>query len=189
MSMLTPLGKGGRQTVRRGDRPSRRGAVLLAVLLTAALTGTAWWVAHRDTANPADSAGATPRRTCPKPSTPPPVVAPKAVKVNVYNATDQRGLASRVAAELKRRGFHVGKVDNDPLKRQVTGAAEVRSSTAGAGAARTVSAQVGTVVAVPDQRPNASVDLVLGAAFVRLQPVPAAAVALSPTPQPVPSGC
>ena len=72
--------------------------------------------------------------------------------MNVYNATDQRGLASRVAAELKRRGFHVGKVDNDPLKRQVTGAAEVRSSTAGAGAARTVSAQVGTVVAVPDQR-------------------------------------
>ena len=188
MSMLTPLGTGGRQTVRRGDRPSRRGAVLLAILLTAALAGTAWWVAHRDTADPADSAGAT-RRTCPTPSTPPPVVAPKAVRVNVYNATDKRGLASRVAAEMKRRGFHVGKVDNDPLKRQVTGAAEVRSSTAGAGAARTVSAQVGTVVAVPDQRTNASVDLVLGAAFVRLQPVPAAAAALKPSPQPVPSGC
>ena len=186
MSMLTPLGKGGRQTVRRGDRPSRRGAVLLAVLLTAALTGTAWWVAHRDAA---DTATATPPRTCPTPSPPPPVVAPKAVKVNVYNATDQRGLASRVAAELKRRGFHVGKVDNDPLKRQVTGAAEVRSSTAGAGAARTVSAQVGTVVAVPDQRPNASVDLVLGAAFVRLQPVPAAAAALKPSPQPMPAAC
>lgn len=186
MSMLTPLGKGGRQTVRRGERPSRRGAVLLAVLLTAALAGTAWWVAHRDMS---DSAAATPRRTCPAPSTPPPVVAPTAVRVNVYNATDKRGLASRVAAEMKRRGFHVGKVDNDPLKRQVTGAAEVRSSTAGAGAARTVSAQVGTVVAVPDQRTNASVDLVLGAAFVRLQPVPAAAAALRPSPQPVPSGC
>jgi hypothetical protein len=186
MSMLTPLGKGGRQTVRRGDRPSRRGAVLLAVLLTAALAGTAWWVSHRDAT---DSAAATPRRTCPASSTPPPVVAPTAVRVNVYNATDKRGLASRGAAEMKRRGFHVGKVDNDPLKRQVTGAAEVRSSTAGAGAARTVSAQVGTVVAVPDQRTNASVDLVLGAAFVRLQPVPAAAAALKPSPQPVPSGC
>lgn len=186
MSMLTPLGKGGRQTVRRGDRPSRRGAVLLAVLLTAALAGTAWWVAHRD---PSGTTAATARRTCPAPSTPPPVVAATAVRVNVYNATDKRGLASRVAAELKRRGFHVGKVDNDPLNRQVTGAAEVRSSTAGAGAARTVSAQVGTVVAVPDQRPNASVDLVLGAAFVRLQPVPAAAAALKPSPQPVPSGC
>ena len=53
MSMLTPLGKGGRQTVRRGDRPSRRGALLLAVLLTAALAGTAWWVSHRDTADSA----------------------------------------------------------------------------------------------------------------------------------------
>jgi hypothetical protein len=71
----------------------------------------------------------------------------------------------------------------------VTGAAEVRSSTAGAGAARTVSAQVGTVAAVPDQRANASVDLVLGAAFVRLQPVPAAAAALKPSPQPMPAAC
>jgi hypothetical protein len=186
MSMLTPLGKGGRRTVRRGERPSRRGALLLAIVLTAALAGTAWWVAHRDTD---DTTAATTRRTCPTPRTPPPVVAPKAVKVNVYNATDQRGLASRVAAELKRRGFHIGKVDNDPLKRQVTGAAEVRSSTAGAGAARTVAAQVGAVVAVPDQRPNASVDLVLGAAFVRLQPVPAAAAALKPSPQPMPAAC
>jgi hypothetical protein len=186
MSMLTPLGKGGRRTVRRGDRPSRRGALLLAALLTAALAGTAWWVAHRD---PGDDLAATPRRTCAEGSPAPSLVAPSAVKVNVFNATERRGLATRVAAELRRRGFTVGRIDNDPLRRRVTGAAEVRSSPAGAGAARTVSAQVGTVVAVPDQRANASVDLVLGAAFRRLQPVAAAAAALSPSPQPVPAGC
>jgi hypothetical protein len=117
------------------------------------------------------------------------VVAPGAIRVNVFNATEQRGLATRVATELTRRGFRVGKVDNDPLERQVTGAAEVRNSASGAAAARTVSAQVGQVVAVPDRRPNASVDLVLGAAFRTLQPVAAAAAALSVTPAPAPSGC
>jgi hypothetical protein len=188
MSMLTPLGKGGRRTVRRGDHPSRRGALLLAVVLTVALAGTAWWVAHRDT-GAATGAAATPRRTCPKTTPAPVAAAPAAVRVNVFNATERRGLATRVAAELKRRGFRVGRVDNDPLERRVTGAAEVRSSTVGAGAARTVSAQVGQVVAVPDQRKDASVDLVLGAAFGRLQPVAAASAALSPTPQPVRTGC
>ncbi len=52
-----------------------------------------------------------------------------------------------------------------------------------------MTAQVGTVVAVPDQRKDATVDLVLGAGFRALQPPAAAAAALSPTPQPVPAGC
>jgi hypothetical protein len=71
----------------------------------------------------------------------------------------------------------------------VTGAAEVRSSTAGADAARTVAAQVGSVVAGPDQRKDASVDLVLGATFRALRPVAAATAALSPTPRPVQTTC
>ena len=94
-----------------------------------------------------------------------------------------------MATELRKRGFRVGKVENDPLERKVTGAAEIRNSTVGADAARTVTAQVGTVVAVPDQRKDATVDLVLGAGFRALQPPAAAAAALSPTPQPVPAGC
>jgi hypothetical protein len=120
------------------------------------------------------------------------------VKVNVYNATDKRGLASQVATQLRRRGFVVKKVDNDPPGRTVTGAAEVRSSALGAGAARTVTAQVApagqvgaapAVTAVPDQRKDATVDLVIGAAWHGLRPPADAAAALSPTPHPVPSGC
>ena len=95
------------------------------------------------------------------------MVAPRAITVNVYNATKRRGLAGTVATELRKRGFRVGKVDNDPLERRVTGLAEVRNSTQGADAARTVTAQVGTVVAVPDQRKDATVDLVLGRGFPR----------------------
>ena len=126
------------------------------------------------------------------------MVAAKDVRVNVYNATDRRGLASQVATLLRKRGFRVGTVDNDPLKRTVTGAAEVRSSRLGTAAARTVTAQLAPagqvgaapeVTAVPDQRADASVDLVLGAAWHGLRPPADAAAALSPTPQPVPSGC
>ena len=71
---------------------------------------------------------------------------------------------------------------------EVRGLAET-AALLGEAAARTVAAQVGRVVAVPDQRAGAAVDLVLGAAFVRLLAPAEAAAALSPSPEPVPSGC
>jgi hypothetical protein len=193
--MFTPPGVGGRKPVRRGARRSRPGVLLLAVVVTAALVAGAWWWQSRPT-----EAGFTsgPAVSCPSPSPPPTVVPIAAVKVNVYNATEKRGLASQVATQLRKRGFVVKKVDNDPLGRTVTGAAEVRSSTLGAGAARTLTAQVApagqvgaapAVTAVPDQRKDATVDLVIGAAWHGLRPPADAAAALSPTPRPVPSGC
>jgi hypothetical protein len=115
--------------------------------------------------------------------------APAEVRVNVYNATDRRGLAAKVAGQLERRGFDVRKVDNDPLGRTVTGAAEVRHGDDGAAAARTVAAQVGPVVAVPDGRPGGSVDLVVGTGFTALVAPAEAAAALSPSPSPTPAGC
>jgi hypothetical protein len=193
--MLTPRGTGAHKPVRRGARRTPVGSLLLVVALTVALAGTAWWVSHRD---PGDDVAAAARPACPTPSPPPTAVPATAVKVNVYNATEKRGLAAEVAAQLRKRGFRVKKVDNDPLDRAVTGAAEVRHSTTGADAARTVTAQVApdgqvgaaaAVVSVPDQRPDASVDLVLGAAFRGLRPPADAAAALRPTPQPMPSGC
>lgn len=194
MSMLTPRGVGAHKPGRRGGATSRRGTVLLVVLLAVALAGTAWWVAQRD---PSDGVATAPRPSCPAPSPTPTVVPAAAVTVDVFNATKRRGLAGEVAAQLRQRGFHVKQVDNDPLNRAVTGVAEVRNSTAGADAARTVMAQVAPasqagaahVVAVPDRRTDASVDLVLGAAFHGLQSPAAAAAAMRPTPQPTPSGC
>jgi hypothetical protein len=193
--MFTPPGVGGRRPVRRGARRSRPGALLLAVAVTAALIAGAWWWQSRPT-QAVFTHG--PEVICPSPSPTPAVVPAKAVKVNVYNATEKRGLASKVAGQLRRRGFTVKKIDNDPLDRTVTGAAEVRSSALGAGAARTVTAQVApagqvgaapAVTAVPDQRKDATVDLVVGAAWNGLRPPADAAAALSPTPQPAPSGC
>ena len=189
MSMLTPRGVGARPGVRRRRGSWRVAVVVLAVL---AIGASSWFAWSRSTSGEETRAAATP--SCPAPNPTPTVVPAGQVRVNVYNATDRRGLAARVATELKRRGFRVAAVDNDPAKRTVTGAAEVRHGPSGADGARTVTAQVAppgatTVVAVPDQRSDPSVDLVLGAAFTRLQAADLAAAALSPSPQPRPSGC
>ena len=185
MSMLNPLGNRDLSPSRRGG--GRRTGVwsLLLVLVLAGAAVGAWRYFDLE----ADDEVATPRVSCPPTSPPATVVAPAKVKVNIYNATQRRGLASAVATQLKKRGFIVGKVSNDPLKRTVTGLAEVRSSTTGADAARTVVAQVGQVVLVPDQRKDGSVDLVLGATFKALVTPAKAAAALTPTPTPRPQGC
>lgn len=182
--MFTPSGTGAGRV--RRSRGRRRGlAVLLAFLITTGVVAVAWKGASR----PADKVSSPPGASCPEPQPTPTVMPAAQVKVNVYNATDRSGLASRAARELKRRGFRIGKIDNDPARRTVTGPAEVRHSATGAGAARTVAAQVGEVVAVPDQRANASVDLVLGAAFRALLPAAEASAALAPSPATVPPGC
>ena len=188
MSMFTPRGVGARPLRRRGSRSgaTRRVAVVaVALLVLVALAVLAWQTTRDDE----PTARATPRQTCPTPTPLPEAVAPAKVRVNVFNATARRGLAAKVAGQLDRRGFRVGKVENDPLKRTVTGVAEVRHSTAGDGAARTVTAQVGTSLSVPDQRSDGSVDLVLGADFDHLLTRAEAAAVLAPSPSPTPTGC
>jgi hypothetical protein len=187
MSMFTPAGVGGSKQVRRRRRGRHTGRTVLIVLIlvTAGAAGAAWWWNNDNSSTTA----APQRPTCPPTPSAPTVVAARDVHLNVYNATKRRGLASDVAKQLRKRGFLVGKVENDPADRTVTGIAEVRSSTSGTAAARTVGAQVASFVAVPDQRKDASVDLVLGAAFRTLRTPAAATAALSPTPAPRPSGC
>lgn len=196
MSMFTPAGDGGRPSVRRSpDNRARPWVLVVAVLVTIALVGGAWLWSHRSAGTPvttaskpscspasttASQASATSAGT---PSAPP----PSTVTVNVYNSTQRQGLAARVAAEMKRRGFRIGAIANDPLKKPVTPAAQVRSGVAGKNAARTVAAQVGALSAyapVVDKRRGLSVDLVLGNGFQALQPTAAAAVELEPEPKP-----
>lgn len=186
--MLTPRGVGGHAPVRRGKGRRRFLKRLLVLLLVSALGAGGWYYLLR--ADPTTkTATASPSKSCPAPS-PTPTTAPAAqVRLNVFNATERRGLALTVATELRKRGFKVGKVGNDPANRTVTGVAEVRSSTMGAAAARTVSAQVDAFVVVPDQRKDASVDLVVGAAFKALRTPAQATAASQPTPAPKPSGC
>jgi hypothetical protein len=105
------------------------------------------------------------------PTAPPSKVKPSQFKLNVYNATNRNGLARKVAAEMKLRGFAVADIANDPLRRTVKLSAEVRYGAKGKAAAQLVSAEVSGSKLVADKRKDASVDLVLGGAYSQLVPV------------------
>lgn len=90
------------------------------------------------------------------------------IKLNVYNSTNRRGLAASTATVLKQRGFAIGKVTNDPLKANLTVAAEVRGASANALAMRVVAAEVIGSELRADGRADGTVDLVLGAGFTAL---------------------
>lgn len=96
-------------------------------------------------------------------------LTPDKVVVNVYNATTRAGLAGTVATELRRRGFKVNQVDNDPLDRRIPGLAELRRGPAGEAAAAVVLPHLGAPTAVVDRRRDATVDVVVGARFTALR--------------------
>jgi len=110
--------------------------------------------------------------------------APAKVTVNVYNATDRNGLAASVAAALRRQGFKIGKIANDPLTRSISGTGEVRHGTKGLAAAVTVRQRLITAALLPDNRADATVDLVLGEAYKALTAPPKAGKPATPKARP-----
>jgi hypothetical protein len=191
MSMLTPQG-----VAQRRSRPALRRVVSVLVVLVVLAAGSfaAWWFLVRE------APAATARKDCPPaapaaaPAKLPPPAAARTVKLNVYNATTRSGLAASVSGTFAQRGFRVASVANDPAKRRIAAAAEIRHGPKGAGGARTVAAHVdGDVVLLPDRRPDASVDLVLGASWAKARTPAAALAALkapaAPKPAPRPPGC
>ena len=102
------------------------------------------------------------------------------IKLNVYNSTNRKGLAAATAAELKKRGFTIDKVTNDPLKANLTVAAEVRG--AAAPAMRMVAAEVTGAQLRADTRTDGSIDLVLGTGFTALASPDQVAAALASSP-------
>ena len=94
----------------------------------------------------------------------PNAAAPK-FTLNVYNSTQRQGLAAHTAAELKQRGFVIGQVTNDPLKANLTIAAQVRGAASQNAELHEVAAEVPGAQIQTDGRTDPSVDLVLGAGF------------------------
>ena len=185
MSMLTPTGMGGRARQRR--RHDRRGRALKVLLALALLGGAgygAWQTGWLDPVAAMAGSGSEVSAAACSPPAPspmlPPALPPSEVTVNVFNATGRMGLAAEVASELRARGFVVAAVSNDPLTRTVMGVAELRHSTPGDAAARTVAAQVQGATVAPDQRTDASVDLVMGTAYLGMVTPEEALVRLSP---------
>ena len=134
-----------------------------------------------DTPQPCVTVTVYPGKALPKPSE---------VKTNVFNATDREGLAGNTSKELEGRGFQIANVANDPLGKGVTGVAEIRYGTAGASAAQLMAYYIPGALLVKDSRTDATIDTVLGAAFVAVAPQSDVDAALAaPSPSPSGAGC
>jgi hypothetical protein len=165
---------------RPADRRHMRTAVTMAVL--AGLVFVAGVSAWNSVTGPGDDDVVATAPTC-MPTAPTDAPPPAEIPLNVYNATDRNGLASSTAGEMRKRGFAILDVANDPTGSEVAVTAEVRASPDTQAAATLVMAQVPGAVFVPDNRSDGTIDLVLGAAFEALAPAGAA-----PAPAPTASG-
>jgi hypothetical protein len=95
---------------------------------------------------------------------------PKYIKINVYNATDQPGLAVEVANELRARKFTIGTVSNDPLGKHIDSVAVLRYGPGMVGAAWVVRAYFLNEAErqFDIERKDDTVDIVLGKSFRKL---------------------
>lgn len=146
-------------------RPLPALAFLLALSI---LTGIVWWrVLHR--AEPADSAqGPAPSSQstrCSPGSKGIRLPAPSAVTVTVLNGAGRDLLATKVTAQLKSRGFAVGKPDTTSA---LAGVAEIRYGTAGRAGATLLSYYLPGAKLAAASRRDAKLELVLGSGFKSL---------------------
>lgn len=160
---------------RRHVRTAVTLVVVVALLAGAFYYAASYWnkAASSSSASgcPTDdfTAGATPK-----------ALTPQRVTLNVYNATTRVGLAAETAKAVKDRGFVIGSVANDPTKKKVDAAGELRFGPNGKPGADLAWKLVDGLVAVQDTRADASVDLVLGNGFKGLTPGPTATTSAAP---------
>ncbi len=148
------------------SRRARRRRALITLGVVALMLFFAFWYAYSYYKTSGEPR-ATPVTSCTTAAVAP---APGKITVNVYNATERNGLAAKTATEVRKRGFKVSTVSNDPLARRVAGTAEVRYGRTGAPASKLVIALVKGAKGVQDARNDSSVDLVLGTKYKALAP-------------------
>jgi len=166
-------------------RRRRRRAAITLTLVAILLLGTFGWAAayfQGWVGSRVPKPLASP--SCPA-VTPVKALTPRAVTVNVYNATNREGLAASVAKLLRTQGFKVAAVENDPLRTPIAGVGEVRHGPAGAAAATLAAARLSGARIVLDKRTDATVDVVLGNTFRALS-APRKIVASKPAKNPAP---
>ena len=169
-------------------RRRRRRATITLTFVSLAMIGTfayaaayfQGWVAF----------GTPPIVTSPacQPAAPAKALTPGAVTINVYNATSRGGLAASVAKSLRRQGFKVHTIANDPLGKNVAGIGEVRHGQLGAAGATLTALTLPGAAVVLDDRTDSTVDIVLGDRFSAITlPKGASSKATTPAPAPTPS--
>lgn len=125
-------------------------------------------------------------------------LVPKQVVLNVYNGGAKAGSAQRVADALKKRGFNISKIANEPKGDKID-VVSIRGASETAPEMLLVAGQLNQkALLIGDGRTDHTVDLVIGAGFgsVKLKGLPSVTVAPNAnvclpvihTPQPVPSG-
>lgn len=145
-----------------------RHAVVLVVLLVVVAGGIGVAFAIQKGYLSIPQAESSPQKTsvCPAGTFTP--LKPSAVKVNVFNATDRRGLAGNVAAQLTARKFVVGAVTNRDLSLDTPVA--VISGQDGHAAALTVQRQFQGSDYYQDARSDGTVDVILFQGFADVTP-------------------
>lgn len=169
-------------------RRTRRRRALITLGIVALMLFFAFWYAYSYYQD-SNKAKASPTATCsttatttakPTGKATPTARTPAQVTVNVYNATERSGLAAKTAADIRKRGYKVSTVSNDPLQRNVAIPAEVRYGTSGTASAKLVLTLVKGSKGVKDGRADSSVDLVLGEKFTALTAAPKTTPANTP---------
>lgn len=174
--MLRPPGQGAAPRFRPVDTRRRVKAVTIALVAFAAVGAGAWTFGV---------ANGSPLMThCDREEYVPPAPGPS--MVNVYNSTQQVGLAEKVAQQLRDRGFRVDKVGNDDLRRRIRGTGELRVAPAAedpqsaadwqAAAERQLVAlrswQGGMSIDRDERKKDATIDFVIGSKFDKLADIP-----------------
>lgn len=186
MTMLTPMGRGGRMYPRSRRWPRVLAAFLIIALIAVAGAGLWWWLT-RDDASVEPLPSATKICRTPTPSLPKVIPAPGDVDVDVANGTDESGLAIRTADTLIARGFMVLGIGNTdrPVKQ---GVAQIRYAPAGyAGAIVLASYVPGSKLVAVANLKGGAVELWVGPDFDDVstsKQADVSAVTL-PTPEPI----
>ncbi len=160
------------------------------LMLLGVLVGGGWWGWNSLTRGSAEP-------QCTMTQLPNNRLTPGNVVINVYNAGAKNGTAKATADLLKRRGFLIGKISNEPNNEKVPALA-VKGAAANAPEVRLVAGQLTQrAQIVADGRTDHSVDLLLGAKFttlnpraIRFVPVPGGqtCIPVRKTQAPIPSG-
>ncbi|MFE1250680.1 LytR C-terminal domain-containing protein [Streptomyces sp. NPDC058735] len=184
----------------RMRRPRRHGRLVVLAAASVLALGVAGWgtlqlvdvfTGGESKASAAGGKECAPRtKASPSPSARP-VPEPRAITVNVLNATTRSGLAKKTADELKKRGFKIGDVGNATKEydKKVKGPGLLL----GPGAALDTTLPVlGTQLPGAERRTEATrkgaaVDLVIGDGFKDLAKKPDADRALTRLAQPEPT--
>jgi hypothetical protein len=168
MSMLSGSGL-GQGDGRRRRHPIATGILLLLMMVVIfGATFGAVRLLRGGSSTPSASPGSSTPKPCVTATVRPGVVLPKpgTITANVYNSSDRRGLARTTADTLTGRGFVVARVANDPLAKGLTTIGEIRYGPKGKANAQLMAFYIVGATLVADKRADASIDVVVGGAFV-----------------------